>query len=415
MVRLLFVYAFLAVVLLAEGCSCGHSGRNLSADFSVDTIDLNHATRVERILYSEMLEKPKVIVLETKPGSIIQKIRAVEIFEDRIYICDDRSNRLFVFDMDGRFLRRIGDRGNGRGEYIELSDFSINRERHHIYLWDDAASKVNVYDTRNYQFVGVHKIREEGYRNLHFLYHEGRYYLSRFSKNDRMDNYAIMEFDTVSYEQTASLFNSYTYSNGWNYPLQMEGDVFYSKNTSSPKYIGMFSNYIMEISPSGAKPKYVIESDAFISRDEVKTFLQKALKDDYLNHSYLYERDRIWNILQYAEIKNLISFQYHKGMDKEYVVYNRDNGEVRITPALLNDYVSSVNIPPYFAYSDSVGVLSILPTAFTGYFKQYIIDAGMLNKDVDNYEKLMKVREESNPILFYHPYKRDETDGKEEE
>ena len=128
-------------LVLAVACT-GKQGRGDSpsaADGSgVVTIDIDRAKEEKALLYSSVLEKPDVIVLETKPECIIQNIFSAELYEDRIYILDDEAKALYVFHRDGTFLNRVGHRGRGHGEYRDLSDFSIDREKGIIYLWDNA-------------------------------------------------------------------------------------------------------------------------------------------------------------------------------------------------------------------------------------------------------------------------------------
>ena len=73
----------------------------------------------------------------------------------------------------------------------------------------------------------------------------------------------------------------------------------------------------------------------------------------------------------------------------------------------VNDYLCEENnIPLDMCYSDEKGVLSVLRIDFIPYFMESIISSGRLNPDIDDYEKLMGITEDANPVLFYHPYKK---------
>lgn len=63
------------------------------------------------------------------------------------------------------------------------------------------------------------------------------------------------------------------------------------------------------------------------------------------------------------------------------------------------------NIPLDMCYSDEEGVLSVLRIDFIPYFIENVINKGLLNPKIDDYEKLMDIKEDSNPVLFFHKYK----------
>lgn len=59
------------------------------------------------------------------------------------------------------------------------------------------------------------------------------------------------------------------YNHGWNFPLSLEHSNFYSKNSQSPKYIGLFSNLIMNVTADGVSAAYIVDSRKFVDKEEV--------------------------------------------------------------------------------------------------------------------------------------------------
>ena len=43
--------------------------------------------------------------------------RGVTLYDNQVYVCDRDNHRIQVFDLDLNFIRSIGSRGNGRGEF----------------------------------------------------------------------------------------------------------------------------------------------------------------------------------------------------------------------------------------------------------------------------------------------------------
>jgi hypothetical protein len=95
--------------------------------------DINHT-----ILLSTIVDKIDVIPLEFNVSCILGEIRKVAICGDNIFVLESqRSSAVYRFDMRGNFLNRIGSKGQGPEEIIELNDFTVNEEEQLIYLLDN--------------------------------------------------------------------------------------------------------------------------------------------------------------------------------------------------------------------------------------------------------------------------------------
>lgn len=75
-----------------------------------------------------------IVPLETNKNCLISSISKTMINGDCIYI-QNRSDNLFVFTKTGRFIREIGEKGKGPGEFMELRDFDID-DKGNIYILD---------------------------------------------------------------------------------------------------------------------------------------------------------------------------------------------------------------------------------------------------------------------------------------
>ena len=82
-----------------------------------------------------------LIPLETNDSCLISDIDVIKKRNNRYYIQSGRKY-LHVFDENGKFLQKIGNIGEGPGEYSILSDFDVDKES--VYLL--ASHKLYVYD-----------------------------------------------------------------------------------------------------------------------------------------------------------------------------------------------------------------------------------------------------------------------------
>jgi len=118
--KLLFV--IFCIMLL--GCGNNETNKNNS------TISINLDKQLKKkIPFSQIFEEVQIIPLETNKESMIQKIKKFEIFSNRIYILDKKQKALLIFDAKGKFLKKIQSIGKGPQEYLNITDFNVNKNQ----------------------------------------------------------------------------------------------------------------------------------------------------------------------------------------------------------------------------------------------------------------------------------------------
>lgn len=385
--------------------SCGsYNTATMYAD--ADTISIDGATRCDSLLFSDFFKAPKVVLLETKPVCVVQNIRSLEIYKEDIYILDDRANKLYVFDGNGKFKRTISSPGRGHGEYMKLADFSIDRTKEIIYLLDEATDEILKFRLDDYKFLSSIKAVQNGYLTYCMQEIGGKIYLNRSSVLEK-EKYELREIDERNGKQVGKFLKSDDYNHGWNFPLSLEHSNFYSKNSQSPKYIGLFSNLIMNVTADGVSAAYIVDSRKFVNKDEV-LMMQRIAEEklEKIDFSGIYSQKRIHQISRFIESPSKVFFQYLEGDERNYLVYDKASGKTKTSSLFMNDYVSDKNmIPMDFCYSDERGVVALLKPCFMPHFIKYIIDGGKMRTHLDNYSRLIKLNKDSNPVLFFHEYK----------
>lgn len=385
--------------------SCGsYNTATMYAD--ADTISIDGATRCDSLIFSDFFKAPKVVLLETKPECVVQNIRSLEIYKEDIYILDDRANKLYVFDGNGKFKRTISSPGRGHGEYMKLADFSIDRTKEIIYLLDEATDEILKFSLNDYKFLSSIKAVQNGYLTYSMQEIGGKIYLNRSSVLEK-EKYELREIDERNGKQVGKFLKSDDYNHGWNFPLSLEHSNFYSKNSQSPKYIGLFSNLIMNVTADGVSAAYIVDSRKFVDKEEVLKMQKIAEgKLEKIDFSGIYSQKRIHQISRFIESPSKVFFQYLEGDERNYLVYDKASGKTKTSSLFMDDYVSDKNmIPMDFCYSDERGVVALLKPCFMPHFIKYIIDGGKMRTHLDNYSRLIKLNKDSNPVLFFHEYK----------
>ena len=385
--------------------SCGsYNTATMYAD--ADTISIDGATRCDSLIFSDFFKAPKVVLLETKPECVVQNIRSLEIYKEDIYILDDRANKLYIFDGNGKFKRTISSPGRGHGEYMKLADFSIDRTKEVIYLLDEATDEILKFSLDDYKFLSSIKAVQNGYLTYCMQEIGGKIYLNRSSVLEK-EKYELREIDERNGKQVGKFLKSDDYNHGWNFPLSLEHSNFYSKNSQSPKYIGLFSNLIMNVTADGVSAAYIVDSRKFVDKEEVLKMQKIAEgKLEKIDFSGIYSQKRIHQISRFIESPSKVFFQYLEGDERNYLVYDKASGKTKTSSLFMDNYVSDKNmIPMDFCYSDERGVVALLKPCFMPHFIKYIINGGKMRTHLDNYSRLIKLNKDSNPVLFFHEYK----------
>ena len=109
---------------------------NTKADYPIEKIDL-----------SEFVDSVKFIRLETTEESLINGINKVLFIDKEIVIADHRGGKILVFDAEGRYIRKIADRGRGPGEYLSITSCNYDNTREILSIYDGIGQKLLLYRT----------------------------------------------------------------------------------------------------------------------------------------------------------------------------------------------------------------------------------------------------------------------------
>lgn len=114
--------------------------------------EVNEAVRVkvdiekaEDVLDVTEYFSPEYIILETNEKCLIGEIHKAVIYSDYVLVLDKEiSKGVYLFNRSGKFIRQIGSKGKGRGEYLYLEDFGVINDK--IFLLAGLDRKLLVYD-----------------------------------------------------------------------------------------------------------------------------------------------------------------------------------------------------------------------------------------------------------------------------
>ena len=98
--------------------------------------------------------------------------------------------------------------------------------------------------------------------------------------------------------------------------------------------------------------------------------------------------------------------EYLKGENNYYLIYDETKKETVISSSFVNDYVSkNFNVPMNICYSDEQGILAYIRPEHISYFIEHFVQKGIIDHNLEQYERLIQLKEDANPILFYHKFR----------
>ncbi len=152
-----------------------------------ESIDLEFK-EVHDLQLSEILSEIECVPLETNDSCYIGNIKQILYYQERFYVLDFPTGKsVFMFDKNGRYIKKINSVGQGPGEYVLPYNIAINEEENVLYVRDVAQNKMLVYDALNLDFLREYQLNWEAvdfcfdgnklilYNTLEIIYENEKY------------------------------------------------------------------------------------------------------------------------------------------------------------------------------------------------------------------------------------------------
>lgn len=134
----------LYVIIVFSFLSCSNNKPALPITEII--IDSKNEVDISRSLTTDYFKSRKLVKLETTDESLITRINRLIVYDNKYYLFDEQNKSVFVFDESGKYIFKIHNIGNGPGEYIQLTDFTIDTKNKQIVLLCDIPSCLIYYD-----------------------------------------------------------------------------------------------------------------------------------------------------------------------------------------------------------------------------------------------------------------------------
>ncbi len=348
---------------------------------------------------------------------LIGNIDKIQPYKDRLYILDTNiAKGVFVFNKNGKFIQKIGNLGNGPGEYVSCQDFTINKAKEEILIYDTYHERIYIYDMKSGKYRNHIDIKDKNKIEYIWMNNERLYGVdSYFTDNTRKSYYILQQIDERTGETIAEWMEASQYNkNGKDefiptplfFPIDKDKDLFAFGLCDSIMCIekGKLYSYIAltgkRILNTNDIPKGMISSsaDVNIRTPKSKDFFHKLLtlrKFAYIPCVF--------------EHNDYIYIDYSSVASYNTIRYNKTTKETSIYRFLKNDLLYSKepgsHSLPSFMTSDDKGTYQIINSDHLPEIKDSAQEDGVISNRAVNKNVLKELDENSNPIILYYDYK----------
>lgn len=322
-------YIFFVLFFAFTSCINDKNSKQSNDDVKLLKIDWNHINDV--IDYSAIVEDSILMIsLETTNDCLIGEVTKLIYQDNLIYIADNISKSIFVFDTTGKLRTKIHAVGNGPGEYINISDFTVHGTD--MILFDHHKGKFLFYDASG----GF--IRDKGIGNIwaEKLFCMGdKLYLLNNGGNTKSGLYNLFTIDLNNSDMIEKYvpFNKLKDNQGY-------GRTSYAKTGNEALLCFFPYDELYKVNDKDVTLVYKIDfgnrrlPKQYIEGDGT-TALRTASRDNYVTGVQRIHQSQKYILLQFDDSNN------------EYmIIYNKETGEMQTTKDLRNSLLG--NMPLQF-------------------------------------------------------------------
>ena len=380
-----FIIFFLILILLS-GCSKQQKNK---VDV-VPVIAVNFPNNQTKIHLNDIAKNVSFIRLETNGDCLIRGVSKLEIYDDRMFVFYSglTGSHLYCFDLQGKFLFKVGGIGQGPGEYRSLNDFAIDIENGCLWLVDDT-KKILKYDL-NGKFVEQYST-DFSIMNLCMIDASESLMAIRLGFNPD-NNHSLLIYSLTDkknhYQKESEIINL---------TRVVVTNTFY-KSKERLIYAEPFNDTIFTVTKENIEPYYVIDfgkrklpKDLFINPQPQNVIEQLTNPDN--KYSGL--------AMNPKEISNVLFFDYYYSGKKIIAIYLRESKNVISINEFLFIGKAFEASKCYFHAKQDNQFICFLPAnllieEITPVKKKQQLDYGSYS---DITELLPNLREDDNPVM----------------
>lgn len=289
-------------------CSClscnNHSDEtlyNMSIAMSSNTI------------LSDFIGEGTQIQLETTENSLVGDVDKICIDSNYIYIADKKNFKVLVFEKSGNYKSQIYAHGNGRNEYVSMSDMDVEGEQ--VYILSTPNKSIYVYNIEG-EFQRKIKLNDW----YHHLCLWNDFIVLHSSKSNQQ------YFNIIVIDSNGEVINKYLpFSKDNSYSFYL--DPFNKVSGNELLLTFPYDRRVALLDDEGCNFKYKFDFETLIDFTdyEIDNLLYEDMRERTLNKNSLKGIDAITRLSEKEFLLIVTAFYERQGMRKALCKVNFEN------------------------------------------------------------------------------------------
>ncbi|MFR8835273.1 6-bladed beta-propeller [Bacteroides nordii] len=388
-------HIFLFFVLFLMGCT---ESRNKYDENSLTAIKVDWDKVIDEFDYSSMVEDSVLMIpLETHANCLIGEVTKLIYQDSIIYIADNLSKSVFVFDITGKLATKINSPGNGPGEYVNITSFAVHDQD--IVIFDHMMNRLFFYNATSGEFVRDKDISPIWGVDMFEM--GNKLYLVNNDSSSESGYFHLFSIDLANSDEYDMYlpFEKVQDNQGW------AVDAYYTQLEDEALIYYWPYNTLYTVKNEDAYPSYWIDfgkknlPEGLIGRDGRKA-LQAAIRENYVTGIERVYQSKAYLFLLYADSEN------------DYTtIYDKKLGNIRTAKKIVNKKMGNLLLQSsrngYIIQDEKI--IQCYSADYASYFKEEQFN------DVSFYSEDLRQRfknwcnwktEEMNPIIFIQNLKQ---------
>jgi hypothetical protein len=390
-----FTLNIIAMVIVVS-LFCTENKAQRKDNTGLHVVDIDAAEPITGMKTSQLFKKVTPIILEVKPNSLIRGIDKLYIMDELLIIMHTYPAAVAVFNRDGKFLHNIGGRGQGPGEYTDISDFCVDTVSKTIYLSEFNTKKIHHYDLYSGKHLKSIKLNAN-ITNWHIYYHENELYMScKELYGENKERFLLHKIDINSGNIKDAWFDFRDYNKG----VENAQNPFLHTNQKEMKFATNLMDTVMSISGNKVMPFLTFSDKYKTTKGDVKNVDMSEFPLNKL-------KDKIIRWYYYFECPDFLFLMFSTGNNNKILLYYPETKHAKNIRSFIDDLVYSDQrrAMPIFVAADRKGMYASIHTLFIAKFIE-TRDKGELSPSLSNNPEIQKLDEEANPIILYYEFQQ---------
>jgi hypothetical protein len=233
-------------------------------------VDLDNGEKMDTLHMSFLFKSVKCIRLELTDNSLIGMTSKMLVYKNRIYILDAmKAKCLFVFDMEGSFIRKIGNSGPGPGEYADIKDFTIDTDNDEVIILDHGKNGMYFYDILDGTYKKTVTFGNTDIK-MTIQYFDNNIYADAHEWREGFTDFLMQSINISTGVQETSYLKADEYNKGWNVFIKYLVNCFLPAIEPPYLFRQSFMDTIFSITLKGLSPYIAIKSEDFITEEDLR-------------------------------------------------------------------------------------------------------------------------------------------------